>query len=248
MALSKSVLCYGKDEPLPERIPLRAGPLSLVYENGDLRYIRLGEHMILLRVYVAVRDHNWNTVLPLFSNAEMTIGPDSFHITYDVKNEQEDAEAPMRSIGPHPIDFMWRGEIEGKADGTIVFSMDGEARSTFRRNRIGFCVLQPMKLAGAPCRVEHVDGSKDDVRFPSAIAPQLVIEGEVKPVIPFNEMAAMTYPAGARVSKPSSVSRAISSRWKTSVTGPTPRSRLTARRCACLTRSRSRREPGCGRR
>ncbi len=53
-----------------------------------------------------------------------------------------------------------------------------------------------MDLAGAPCRVSHVDGSHDDVHFPTVIAPQLVVDGEIKPVIPFNEMAAMTYPAG----------------------------------------------------
>ena len=36
------VLYYGKDEPLPEQTQLRAGPLSMIFEAGDLRYIRLG--------------------------------------------------------------------------------------------------------------------------------------------------------------------------------------------------------------
>ena len=52
MKLSKNVLYYGKEEPLPEQTALRAGPLSLVYEEGDLRYIRLGNQEILRRVYV----------------------------------------------------------------------------------------------------------------------------------------------------------------------------------------------------
>ena len=182
MPLSRYILYDGSDAPPPERFPLRAGPLELEYENGDLRYIRLGEHMILLRVYVAIRDRNWGTVLPVLSNVEMDIGEDAFRISYDVENKEGD------------IDFFWRGEITGEADGTIRFVMDGEARSTFWRSRIGFCVLHPMELAGAPCRVEHVDGSHDDVQFPTTIAPQLVVDGEIKPVIPFNEMAAMTYP------------------------------------------------------
>jgi hypothetical protein len=33
--LPTNALYYGKDEP-PQQIALRAGPLSLVYENGDL--------------------------------------------------------------------------------------------------------------------------------------------------------------------------------------------------------------------
>ncbi len=92
MSLAIPVLRYGKDEPLPERIPLRAGPLSLVYENGDIRTIRLGGHEILRRVYVAIRDHNWGTVLPVFSNVEMDIGDDAFKITYDVENAEGDID------------------------------------------------------------------------------------------------------------------------------------------------------------
>ena len=157
--LTKNVLYYGKDEPLPERIPLRAGPLSAIYENGDLRYVRLGAREILRRVYSATRDHNWGTVPPKLSNIQMDIRPDSFRITYDVENRQRD------------IDFFWAGAITGEADGTITFTMHGEARSTFRRNRLGFCVLHPMHLAGHPCTVEHVDGSITEGAFPLTISP-----------------------------------------------------------------------------
>ena len=62
--LPRSVLHYGKDEPLPEQTQLRAGPLSMIFESGDLRYIRFGDHELLRRVYVAIRDHNWDTILP----------------------------------------------------------------------------------------------------------------------------------------------------------------------------------------
>ena len=43
MKLSKNVQYYGKDEPLPEQIDLKAGPLNLFYEAGDLSYIKLGD-------------------------------------------------------------------------------------------------------------------------------------------------------------------------------------------------------------
>ena len=70
------------------------------------------------------------------------------------------------------IDFQWRGEITGTADGTVDYRMEGIARSTFLRNRIGFCVLHPSgACAGAVCTIEHVDGSSRQTAFPQDISP-----------------------------------------------------------------------------
>ncbi|MDP9380023.1 MAG: hypothetical protein M3Q29_07720 [Chloroflexota bacterium] len=141
-------------------MPLRAGPLSLRYEQGDLRYIRLGAREVLRRVYVAVRDRNWGTVPAVLSNTQIDARDHSFEITYDVSNRQGE------------IDFTWKGSITGGADGTITFALNGEARSTFLRNRIGFCVLHPVKeCAGLPCEVEHSDGSVEHGNFPRYISP-----------------------------------------------------------------------------
>jgi hypothetical protein len=153
------VLYYGKDEPLPETLPLRAGPLTALYDNGDLRYIRLGEHEILRRVYAAVRDHNWGTVPPALSDVQIETTSDTFNISYTVTNRQND------------IDFSWQGRITGEADGTITFTFRGKTASTFQRNRIGFCILHPMDLAGKPCTITHVDGSSVDSAFPQDISP-----------------------------------------------------------------------------
>jgi hypothetical protein len=161
MHLPRRVLYYGVDAPLPEQIPLRAGPLSLVFEAGDLRCIRLGGREILRRVYVAIRDRNWGTVPPRLSNLNKETGPDSFRISYDVENLEGD------------IDFFWKGTIVGTADGTITFSMDGEARSTFLKSRVGFCVLHPIReCAGQPCVVENSDGKREPATFPRYISPQ----------------------------------------------------------------------------
>ncbi len=181
MKLSKNVQYYGKDESLPEQIDLKAGALNLFYEAGDLRYIKYGDKEIIRRIYVAVRDRNWDTVKPILSNVKMDIENDSFIITYNVNNIQSD------------IDFYWQGKIIGKANGTITFSMDGEARSTFWRNRIGFCILHPMEYAGAECKIEHVDRTFEQTTFPKFIAPQLIINGKPSPVEPFSNMRALAY-------------------------------------------------------
>ncbi len=159
MRLPRNVLYYGREAPLPEQTQLRAGPLSLISEEGDLRYIRLGDREIVRRLYVAVRDRNWGTIPARLSNVQMEVGADSFRITYDVENRQGE------------IDFAWKGILTGAAEGTITFSMEGEARSTFLKNRIGLCILHPMECAGQPCRVEHEDGTVEESAFPRAISP-----------------------------------------------------------------------------
>ena len=172
--LPKRVLYYGKDEDLPAQTQLRAGPLALVYEQGDLRTIRLGSTEILRRIYVAVRDRNWGTVAPVLSNLTMQVERESFQIAFDVSNRQDE------------IDFVWQASIRGEADGTITFSMDGEACSTFWRNRIGFCVLHPANLSGHAGVVEHVDGGQEPAVFPlDFVADQ--------PVRPFAELRAIAH-------------------------------------------------------
>lgn len=169
--LPTNVLLYGNPEPLPERLPLRAGPLSLIYERGELRAIRLGPHEIVRGIYSAVRDHNWDTVLPTLHNETIERTDFTFRITYTAVHQQG------------PVDFAWDARIEGAADGTITFRMDGRARSTFERNRIGFCVLHPAAAAGQPCRIEHSDGATETGALPTHISPHQ----------PFMEMAAIEH-------------------------------------------------------
>ncbi len=158
--LPTNVIRYGRDEPLPERVPLRAGPLSLVFEQGDLRYVRLGDRELLRRVYVAIRDRNWGTVPPRLSDLRIDRGEAQFEISFTSEHIEGD------------IDFVWRGTISGDEKGTIVYVMDGEARSTFLRNRIGICVLHPPKeCAGARFRVLKPDGTLEEGVLPEHISP-----------------------------------------------------------------------------
>ncbi len=69
------------------------------------------------------------------------------------------------------IGFTWHGLITGDASGAIEFSLDGRVDTTFRRNRIGFCILHPADAAGAACTLEHPDGSHTVASFPESISP-----------------------------------------------------------------------------
>lgn len=153
---------------------LRAGPLRLAYENGEVRGLILEASGIevVRRIYAAVRDRDWGTVPMRVSNEHIEDGGDHFCVTFDARHSQGD------------IEFAWRGEIRGTSDGSVRFSFDGQAASTFRRNRIGFCVLHPIReCAGARARVEHADGSIEESHFPRRIAPHA----------PFSEIAAVSH-------------------------------------------------------
>jgi len=158
--LDRKLLCHGSSDPLPEPTLLRAGPAFLLYENGGLRHICCGAGEILLGVYVAVRDHDWGTIPGQQKEIRREVQADSFCIEFTSEHRQGE------------VHFSWRGTITGEADGTVTFTMDGEVRAAFRRNRIGFCVLHPISLAGRACTLEHTGGAVEQSLFPEAIAPR----------------------------------------------------------------------------
>ncbi len=157
----------GTDEPTGERIQLAAGSLRMCFEPdiGFLRYVRLGDQEILRGLYSAVRDHNWDTIAPEITGLDVNLSEQAFKVVFDVAHVARE------------IDFRWRGTITGGPDGRVSFEMDGEAHSSFSRNRIGFCVLHsPATVAGKPCSIEKADGTFDEGRFPEAISPNQPFE------------------------------------------------------------------------
>ncbi len=180
--MNTNILRYGKSEFLPNAQWLKAGPLSVCYEAGDLRYLKLGNKEIIRRVYVAVRDQNWGTVAGVISNEQIKQNADSFEISYESIHQQGE------------IAFVWNALIRGASNGHITFEMNGEALSSFLRNRIGFCVLHPIReCMGVEATIKHVDSSSDQKLFPVDVAPQRVINGVIQPVHPFSEMRSLRY-------------------------------------------------------
>ncbi len=145
---------------------LRAGPLALVFHEGDLRTIKWGDREVLRRIYGAVRDCNWGTVPGILSGLEIRSNDSDFRIRYSREHRE------------NGIHFVWRAEIIGNEDGTLRFDFDGEARTTFLRNRIGLCVLHPIReCAGAHCRALHTGGTTTDLKFPEEVAVEQPIHG-----------------------------------------------------------------------
>jgi hypothetical protein len=128
--------------------------------TGLMRHVRLGDREVLRGIYAAVRDRRWHTVRPEVALVEVERGPDHFRLVLDVETREGD------------IHFRWRGVLTGSPDGTVRYQMDGSARSSFLRNRIGFCVLHPVEeCAGQSCSLQHTDGEWERSRFPLDISP-----------------------------------------------------------------------------
>lgn len=170
--LVRNVLLHGSDEPLQELRTVRAGRLSAVLDGVDLRYVRLGEVELVRRIYVAVRDRNWNTIPGVCSEFELDAREDSFTARFTVRHTSAD------------VDFTWEGEISGSEDGRIAFGMDGRAQRELLYNRIGFCVLHPWReCAGRPFRGMTPDGPVSG-GLPRLVGPQRFENGVYVPLFP----------------------------------------------------------------
>ena len=170
-------LRYGKADPLPESIPIRAGPLTMFYEGGDLRSICTDGYELIRRIYIAVRDKNWGTVPIIITYQQVEISQDHFKISYDAISQQDE------------IDFRWHALFHGDLNGNLLLRMDGRAITSFMKNRIGFCVLHPAAVSGRKCKITHVDGSQDNAFFPHYISPD-------QPPHPFTDIKSLDYQVG----------------------------------------------------
>ncbi len=167
---------YGLTEPPPPRIALRAGPLTLAFEDGDLRQIALGAVEVLRRIYVMVRDHAWNTFPGRIARIEQDIGADRFRIAYT-------AEHRGMIEGAGELAYDSEVVLAGDPDGRITVAFSGRNRIGFDANRVGICVLHGPGYAATPVEISRVDGARDRRVFPRLILP----------TEPFTDIAAMAF-------------------------------------------------------
>ena len=139
---------------------MRAGDLICDYEAGNLHAIRLGDTEIIRMLYGAVRDENWETIAATISDEQIKQNENAFIIEYT-------ATYLFGAISYKAYFF-----IEGKADNSISFSMKGEALSSFKKNRIGLCVLHPITAcAGRAVTITEPAGTVYQSSFPVNISP-----------------------------------------------------------------------------
>ena len=175
---------FGRDEPPPAVAKLNAGEFTVEFQDGDLRYIRYGDHELIRRIYVAIRDVNWNTIPAQMKDLRIDSSEDRFQIQFDAAH-QDGALA-----------FRWQAILEGKPDGTIEYTMKGVAENDFRYCRIGFCVLHPIEgISGSPYWTLTPTGQVSGV-LPTLIEPQWIENGFETALFPAFSSLKIQMPAG----------------------------------------------------
>ena len=157
-------LWYGRDEPPPEVRVLRAGPLLLELHGSDLRYARSSRNEVVRRIYMAVRDLNWNTPSAAVGEPEIEEGDGEFRVRVAARTTEGD------------IDFEWSATLEGTRDGVVSYELDGTAEASFAFAKIGLCLHHPIRetagrlfRGGAP--TTPVGGE-----LPRHIGPQISVD------------------------------------------------------------------------
>ncbi|UOE51036.1 hypothetical protein MTO98_08100 [Mucilaginibacter sp. SMC90] len=141
---------------------LKAGEISVRYENGFLRYINYGNAEVLRMIYFALRDGNWGTLDAVISNEHIVSGDRSFTIHYDCKHRYQNTDI-----------CEWKVSITGKENGEIAYGISGQYLVDFKKNRTGLCVLHPADGEQAQeIIIIHTDGSYEHTFLPQFIAPQ----------------------------------------------------------------------------
>ena len=172
-----NIYYYGEKNDLAPVIKLQAGSIRMDYENGFLRYLKVGNDEVLRMIYFAVRDPNWDTVEGVIKNDKIEQGDQHFKISYTSEHKKD------------PIDISFQCLIKGDETGHIEFIIKGMAGSDFKKNRIGFCVLHPIvECMGKICIIGHVDGSITKNKFPELISPHQ----------PFKDIHSMQWPVNEK--------------------------------------------------
>jgi D-apionolactonase len=169
---SLNALLHGTTEAPPAMPLLRAGPVTVLLDGVDLRYMRIGRTELVRRVYAAVRDRNWNTVPGTVSGLDVDARDDSFDVRFRVRHTS------------HDLDFSWDGAVSGDSAGRVTYSFDGRAERDLQYNRIGLCVHHPWReTAGRPYRARTPEGELRG-EFPALIGPQRVVDGVYHALFP----------------------------------------------------------------
>jgi len=142
---------------------LTAGPIRMKFQDGELRYLYVGNREIIRRVYFAVRDKDFDTVMPEFTTIDVREANGGFTV-----------KLAADCTGP-TADYRWTGEITGTREGVITFHVQGQPNRAFVTPRVGLCILFGAEsLAGQAFTGIDKDGNEHQHVFPTDVKPALL--------------------------------------------------------------------------
>ena len=156
-------LMYGGFRTPADKHLLQAGEVECSFdsESGFLRYARINGAECIRAIYGAVRNRNWQTIAPEFSDLHFNIRKDQFQVSFHAKADDGD------------VGFEWDCQMEGSSGSVIRVVFDGCATRDFLKNRVGLCLLLPLPdLLQRDLRIRHSDGSFQTVSLQGVSAHQ----------------------------------------------------------------------------
>ena len=147
------------------RTALRAGPLELALVGADLRYVTYQGEEIVRRIYMAVRDLDWETIPAVEHERSVEVGEDSFSVRMRLSNRGDE------------IGFEWDLEIDGSADGAIEYVMRARALGSFDYAKIGLNVHHPLVGVAGRRWSGTAEGNQLEGVMPETIYPQIELQG-----------------------------------------------------------------------
>jgi hypothetical protein len=166
---------------------LTAGSLSVQLAGADLWRVRIRGREVARRLYVAVREPDWGTVPPVIDDVTVSEDEQGFAIRASLLHER--GQIALRSTI----------EIDGRADGTLRYAMDGVALREFAAGRIGICVHHPPETcAGNAYQIDGPGGPRRG-RFPQTVLPQAIEDGRDWPPLAQIERITITQADGAGI-------------------------------------------------
>ncbi|WP_051333993.1 hypothetical protein [Mesorhizobium sp. WSM3224] len=152
--------------------------MSVEFDNGALRYVRVGGIEVLRGISFLVRDENWGTYTPVLDDLQIDEKPDAFSVAY---------RGTCAGIWGR---LAYQVRIAGRSDGALSFVAEAEPETDVLTNRTGFIVLHPIEgLAGKPLKVLHEDGREELSAFPD----------HIDPACPFTDIRALSHEIAPRI-------------------------------------------------
>lgn len=154
-ALERQAL-YGCDEPLPQRLTLRAGPLSFELVGGRFGPVHAHGHEVWHGLAFLFRDVGWGTPEPVFEVLSHDIEGEGFvlRLRGHIPCAPEDVVGQPAEGACIGLVLQVRGDADGRLHGVAQATPSHDLLS----NRCGWVLMHPMSAAGCAVEVLHVDG------------------------------------------------------------------------------------------
>ncbi len=134
--------------------------MTVEFDKGQLRYLKVNGVEVLRGIGFLVRDENWGTYAPRLGRLKIEERADGFTVSFRAVCKRSDQEISYTAV------------IEGTRGGDLSFACTATPKTEFLTARTGFVVLHPLRgVAGFPVQIEHVDGSLVVGRFPELVDP-----------------------------------------------------------------------------